>query len=396
MHVHVTLFTNLIIFYLQSTSAACQESTTSRHLPSLPPPISATPLTPSAALSSHMQDSAHLITTTTTPTSNIITSTVAKTTSPHPHPPPTTTCSTNLRGSPLHARCGTPTATELSGGKVLKSRSAVYRTGGSPTSSRGSHRSTPSPPSSFTYRSSNSSGTGGSHRSSVRNSPYHSPWDSAQHSQGGSLRGSARNSPNHSPRNSVHGSPSPSPELLNHALVSKLESVATRGGNLGRGMEKTPRLSPKSVRRGLITKSNSDTSSPTPTSDEVVVPTRVLSPALQPSTSPVNRKLHEITSTSSLSPRPSHPPSQVSAGPQSPPRSVDFESGHVLTQLPYEYSSFLDVPPDALGEFYITHAQLCYPGVTIPQRICPSVTIHLVGLCVCVCVCVSGLVSLKF
>lgn len=345
--------------FQQSTSAACQESTTSRHLPSLPPPISATPLIPSTALSSHIQDSTHLITTTTAPTSNIVTSTVAKTTTPsHPHPPPVTSCSSNLRGSPLRARCGTPTATELSGGKVLKSRSAVYRTG-SPASSRGSHRSTPSPPSSFTYRSSNSSGTGGSHRSSVRNSPYHSPWDSAQHSQGGSLRGSARNSPHHSPRNSVHGSPSPSPELLNHALVSKLESVATRGGSLGRGAEKSPRLSPKSARRGLITKSNSDPGSPTPASNEaqtVHVPPRVLSPALQPAPSPVNRKLHEIANTAtssstSLSPRPSHPPSQLIAGSQSPPRSVDFESGHVLTQLPYEYSSFLDVPPDALGKY---------------------------------------------
>ena len=333
-------------YLLQSTSAACQDqSTTSRHLPSLPPPISATPTVPPIT---QLQDSTHLITTATTPTSNVTTS-VAKTTTSHPHPlPPPTTCpslGTNLRSSPLRARCGTPT--ELSGGKVLKSRSAIYRTG-SPASSRGSHRTTPSPPASFTYRSSNSSGTGGSHRSSVRNSPYHSPWDSAPHSQGGSLRGSVRNSPHHSPRNSLHGSPSPSPELLNHALVSKLESVASRSSGRKNNIEKSPRTSPKSVRRGLLTKSNSDPGSPAVIPENLTEVGRFPhSPAVvQTSTSPIARKHHET-------PPPSTPPlsSQLSPGSsQSPPRSVDFESGRVLSQLPYEYSSFLDVPPDALGK----------------------------------------------
>ena len=230
---------------------------------------------------------------------------------------------------------------------MLKSRSAIYRTG-SPVSSRGSHRTTPSPPASFTYRSSNSSGTGGSHRSSARNSPYHSPWDSAPHSQGASLRGSARNSPHHSPRNSLHGSPSPSPELLNHALVSKLESVASRtsGRNINSNIEKSPRTSPKSVRRGLLAKSNSDPGSPALVPENLTEVGRVPSPTvLQLSTSPiVVRKHHETPPPPSSQTTPPHPSSQ------SPPRSVDFESGRVLSQLPYEYSSFLDVPPDALGK----------------------------------------------
>ena len=331
---------------MQSTSAACQEST-SRHLPSLPPPISATPTVPS---STHLQDPAHSITMATTPTSNV-TTTVAKTTTAHPHPhplPPPSMCpnlGTNLRSSPLRARCGTPT--ELSGGKVLKSRSAIYRTG-SPTSSRGSHRTTPSPPASFTYRSSNSSGTGGSHRSSVRNSPYHSPWDSAPHSQGGSLRGSARNSPHHSPRNSLHGSPSPSPELLNHTLVSKLESVASRAsGRNNNNIDKSPRTSPKSVRRGLLTKSNSDPGSPVMIPEGSTEVGRVPSPTVvQTSTSPVARKHHETPPPTT----PPHPSQLSPSSSQSPSRSVDFESGRVLSQLPYEYSSFLDVPPHALGK----------------------------------------------
>ena len=233
---------------------------------------------------------------------------------------------------------------------MLKSRSAIYRTG-SPASSRGSHRTTPSPPASFTYRSSNSSGTGGSHRSSVRNSPYHSPWDSAPHSQGGSVRGSARNSPHHSPRNSLHGSPSPSPELLNHALVSKLESVASRAsGRNNNNTDKSPRTSPKSVRRGLLSKSNSDPGSPAVIPEGLTEVGRVPSPAVvQTSTSPVARKLHET-------PPPTTPPHTSQLSPsfsQSPSRSVDFESGRVLSQLPYEYSSFLDVPPDALGKGFL-------------------------------------------
>ena len=37
--------------------------------------------------------------------------------------------------------------------------------------------------------------------------------------------------------------------------------------------------------------------------------------------------------------------------PLSPPRySLDYESGEVLSQLPYEYSSFIDLPPSAFGK----------------------------------------------
>ena len=37
--------------------------------------------------------------------------------------------------------------------------------------------------------------------------------------------------------------------------------------------------------------------------------------------------------------------------PPPPPRySLDYESGEVLSQLPYEYSSFIDLPPSAFGK----------------------------------------------
>ena len=46
------------------------------------------------------------------------------------------------------------------------------------------------------------------------------------------------------------------------------------------------------------------------------------------------------------------PSSQSSAAavPSSPSAVLDFESGQVLGQLPFEYSSFLDLPPAAFGK----------------------------------------------
>ena len=46
------------------------------------------------------------------------------------------------------------------------------------------------------------------------------------------------------------------------------------------------------------------------------------------------------------------PSSQPSAAaiPSSPSAVLDFESGEVLGQLPFEYSSFLDLPPAAFGK----------------------------------------------
>ena len=65
------------------------------------------------------------------------------------------------------------------------------------------------------------------------------------------------------------------------------------------------------------------------------------------STSPTSQQL--LSSVVALSPHHYHhsPPPP----PGSPPHhSLDFESGRVLGQLPYEYSSFLDLPPAALGK----------------------------------------------
>lgn len=45
----------------------------------------------------------------------------------------------------------------------------------------------------------------------------------------------------------------------------------------------------------------------------------------------------------------SRTPSPPQSGSQSPAHTLNFEDGRVLSQLPYEYSSFLDPPTSALG-----------------------------------------------
>lgn len=167
---------------LQSTSSACGGSTSLSLHPSLPPPMTTSTAPPSTSLPlPPLPLSSHPITTTTSASIPISSMQLANAT-------------LNFRGSPLYAK-----PAEV---KVVRSYSSSHTS--SPASSlRGSRRGTPSPPASFTYRSSSSGG-------SVRNSPYHSPRDSPRNSH----RGSPRNSPPHtSPRNSVHGSPPPSLSL---------------------------------------------------------------------------------------------------------------------------------------------------------------------------------------
>ena len=63
------------------------------------------------------------------------------------------------------------------------------------------------------------------------------------------------------------------------------------------------------------------------------------------STSTTQQQL--LSSVVALSPHHHSPPPPPGS---SPHHSLDFESGRVLGQLPYEYSSFLDLPPAALGK----------------------------------------------
>lgn len=194
------------------------------------------------------------------------------------------------------------------------SKLAGSRVSISPTSSRrGSKRSTPSP--AVSHRGS----LAGNQHGSVRNSPYGSPRTSPR----GSLRGSPHHSTHSSPRNSHHGSPYSSPRGSTHGSPPPIPLV------LGSATE---------LRAGAHSPVRSPSGSP---------PAVVGKPLLvsegsgqQSSDSPAIRQ----RPGAALSPSSHQPP-----GSQSPPHTVDFESGRVLSRLPYEYSSFLDLPPSAFG-----------------------------------------------
>ena len=237
---------------------------------------------------------------------------------------------------------GTPTSVETNVGKLVKSRSAVFHTSSPASSHHSSRRGTPSPPASFTYRSSSCGSV--SQHSSVRNSPYHSPRDSPRN---GSLRGSARNSPRCSPHTSPHISPhgSPSPPPMSH-LVPRLVGAkgnipCSNSNNLDASFQSTP----QSGRRSLLIKGTSAVES-----GRGEVQSNPASGHNSPEAKSSPQASHKSVLTPSLS---THSP-----GSQSPHHhSLDFESGHVLSQVPYEYSSFLDLPPSAFGklEMWNTH-----------------------------------------
>jgi len=75
------------------------------------------------------------------------------------------------------------------------------------------------------------------------------------------------------------------------------------------------------------------------------------------SPSPPPALSHGSPPSSPQGPRSSGPPREPSPKPstqqlssESQSTALDFESGQVVGQLPYEYSSFLDLPPSALGQ----------------------------------------------
>lgn len=294
-HVHSFIF----LLLTQSTSTSSRG--TSSHHPALPPPINATSTAP-------------LPTSGTCPTSQ---------SSPDTTSTVVVNAKLNMRGSPLF----TPRNTSVEKNtKIVKSHSAVFRVNSPATSYRSSRgRSTPSPPGSFTYRSSSN----GSQHSSVRNSPYHSPRDSVR---GSSLRGLARNSPRHSyhnsPRSSVSGSPSPPPSLVTN--------INYPGSGHSSSSSSSPRDSPLFVRKSKLNSGSPKQGNSTCTSGS---PAEIVDCSIE-------RRGH---SHSPVEQRQSDSPPTTSTQTQAPPLNLDFESGQVVSQLPYEYSSFLDLPPSALG-----------------------------------------------
>lgn len=229
--------------------------------------------------------------------------------------------------------------------------------------SGGLRRFTPSPPSSH-HRGGSGVGAGGG-ASTVRNAPYYSPRDCSR----GGMRGSARNSP---PMESSRGhgtgvlrgvsrSPTPRTSPTGFCVAPPPQDVshAYSGSSSAEG---SPSGSPASTRKPQLANLNEKNS---PKSDPLE---RTLSPYQTSPTSNhsppaltsafISRPLTlETLQPANTVPPPlplspghlSNPQSPPGNGSQSPPHTLNFEDGQVLSQLPYEYSSFLDLPPSALG-----------------------------------------------
>lgn len=223
----------------------------------------------------------------------------------------------------------------------------------------------------------------------ARNAPYYSPRDSPRGAGGngggggggggaggGALRGSARNSP---PKESslprMHGcggspggvSRSPSPRTSPLGGDAARFSLAPPPQNASHAYsesssaEASPHHSPASLRKPCSTNFNEGGKPKSPTFGSASVPLeRTLShyqapppqsmPGHAPSSSPPPAVGGSTNSVIVLPPQaPTSSPEPVPSGSQSPPHTLDFEDGRVLSQLPYEYSSFLDLPPSALG-----------------------------------------------
>lgn len=267
---------------------------------------------------------------------------------------------------------------------------------------------TPSPPSSAHHRGGSGNGNGGS----TRNAPYHSPRDSPRC---GALRGMSRNSPpkdrninvgvalrgvsnsptRGSPRNSIHSD----------ALIQGVNHARHSGSS-------SPELSPKGIgpqvvtRKPLFINLNESPSGSSKSNDVTLRGEPHLNPHItNPAPSPSLRTLSPYQ-TSPTSP-PAAPPSTplhhhhhhhqgvpsggspsllgnnnshsspahnvappATSGSQSPPHTLNFEDGRVLSQLPYEYSSFLDLPPAALGRQLVC----VFPSYQDTQNLCIQAT----------------------
>ncbi len=308
----------------------------------------------------------------------------------------------NYRGSstPIHAKPDEA--------KHVKSRMGAHTTTSSSASNSTHHhrggrgRCTPSPPSNAHHRSGSGMGVGNGGCGSTRNAPYHSPRDSPR--GGGALRGVARNSPpmernsnvgvtlrgvvrsptHGSPRNSLHSDTgfslsTPYVQGVNHTHHSGSSSPELSPGGNGAhvltrkplfiNLNETPPLG-GSYRNDDITIRDQGDPLLSPPANPVPLPPlqRTLSPyqttaQAPPTLTSASFAHHQgeslgnspplVHNSNSLSPHAHDPPpgGPIVSGSQSPPHTLNFEDGRVLSQLPYEYSSFLDLPPAALGWF---------------------------------------------
>ena len=249
----------------------------------------------------------------------------------------------------------------------------------------------------------NSGGNSGSIPSNVRSSPYYS---SKEHRKGNSGRGSSLR---HSPKESSHGgssnngsrrsagryslrdddgsiTPSPPPSSPTsphlHHLSQSPPSSSETSPNHHRHLfhHHHHRSSPTLLLRQSARPNLNDPGNSPPSTPPIVPLPLLHSPGLiRHSTSPgsshnvnantVSLLVSTSPPTSSLLPygvdahggvggvAPSgskaESPSPPRSGSQSPAHTLSFEDGRVLSQLPYEYSSFLDLPPSALGKVWI-------------------------------------------
>ena len=312
----------------QSTSAACVSGSVSVTHHPLPPPLN-TLSSSSPPHSSHLPESSARHLHTLSPSSPLPHSSTSST----PSPPSSSSSSASKQklatgkstDSKPHTKPITTTLHTSSSESKLSSLNSALRPAPPPqrnsasSSSLHGHRTHNRWASAIPRRSASL----GSHtHGSARTSPYHSPRTSPH----GSRRGSRHCSPYHSPRNSLHGSPSAatgSPATSGGEPVFKYHSPKPSSSTAG---AKPP---PPAINRNIgvssrgvevsTAKSKSVWSSP---------PTKC-----HPSPPP-----------------PSHPSSSSSAQVSGPACAPDFESGRVLDQLPFEYSSFLDLPLSAFGK----------------------------------------------
>lgn len=324
----MTCIMHLYIF-LQSTSAACVGSTASSHHP-LPPPINTFSSSPPP---SHLPEV----------TTNHLHTLSPSSTSPLPPPSSSNVKQGNGKASDKPYGKTTTTLHSSSSESKLNSFKSVPRSTPQRNSSSsslhslrlhnrwGTHSSTAIP-----RRSSSL----GSHHGSARTSPYVSPRSSPHGSRRGSPRnshhGSPYTSPYHSPRNSLHGSPPPPP-----ASSASPTTVTTKGSvfqyHSPKPMMSSAIRSDKPATPGNLASSKNTTTA---------TPSRVMDASVA-STSSKNKKPHSYLSSPPTKSQSSPP--HTSTQPPPPAYTPDFESGQVLDQLPFEYSSFLDLPPSAFG-----------------------------------------------
>ena len=349
----MNMFQIVFLTYLQSTSAACVSgSCASSHHP-LPPPINTLSSPPHP--SQRSESTTHHLHTLTPSSNSPLPTPTTVTTITSPLPSTTHTYSTTkqqqvpggkMSGDKSYTKTTTTLHTSSSESKLNSIKNTTRSTPQRNSSSLSLHglrhnhhnRWTSPSPSAPPRRSSSLGG----HHGSARTSPYVSPRTSPPGSRRGSPRnshhGSPYTSPYHSPRNSIHGSPSPTCGSPTTATTSGSGSVFKYH-------------SPKPVTSSSTVRTVDKPSAPSnQASNKNVNPPRMGDGPKLKNKNPSSVR-SSSSSTTMTSSSPNNPPHSSTTGTQSsgPAYAPDFESGQVLDQLPFEYSSFLDLPPSAFG-----------------------------------------------